>query len=89
MIISIFDEKSTMTTRQEHLDWCKEQALVYLDRDSAFYNVSNALTSMISDMRKHEETRKMLASEDVQFAIKVTMAETTHDSVKGFIKGFN
>ena len=39
--------------RQEHLDWCKTRALEYLDRG----DVSNAVTSMLSDLNKHEETQ--------------------------------
>jgi hypothetical protein len=40
-------------TREEHLKWCKERALEYARQDDA----SAALTSMVSDLSKHEETR--------------------------------
>jgi hypothetical protein len=39
-------------TRTEHLDWCKQRALDCVDRG----DLANALASMASDMRKHEET---------------------------------
>lgn len=40
-----------MTTRDEHLAWCKERALEYLP-DSP----SLALASLFSDLNKHPET---------------------------------
>lgn len=42
-----------MTSREEHLKWCKERAREYLDRG----DVVNAFASMSSDLGKHEETR--------------------------------
>lgn len=39
-------------TRAEHLVWCKERALAYLDRG----DLTNALASFGSDMHKHPET---------------------------------
>jgi len=40
-----------MRTREEHLAWCKEQALEYLNRG----DLQNAVTSMGSDLSKHPE----------------------------------
>lgn len=37
-------------TRAEHLQWCKDRALLYLPD-----NPDQAATSMISDLRKHPE----------------------------------
>jgi hypothetical protein len=37
--------------REEHLKWCKERALEYLDCG----DVANAIASMSSDLRKHED----------------------------------
>jgi Tfp pilus assembly protein PilF len=42
-----------MMTREEHLKRCKELALEYLEDG----DVRNAVTSMLSDMSKHPETR--------------------------------
>ena len=39
-------------TRAEHLQWCKDRALVYVDQG----NFSEALSSMISDLQKNHET---------------------------------
>jgi len=38
-------------TRKEHLDWCKERALKYVDDG----NLQQAYTSMTSDLSKHPE----------------------------------
>jgi hypothetical protein len=39
-------------TRAEHIAWCEQRALEYLDQDDA----ASAIASMISDMNKHPET---------------------------------
>ena len=41
-----------MKTRDEHLAWCKQRALEYLNQ----HDVRNAICSMMSDMKEHEET---------------------------------
>lgn len=41
-----------MKTREEHLAWCKQRALEYIDRGQ----INEGLTSMMSDMSKHPET---------------------------------
>jgi hypothetical protein len=38
--------------REEHLAWCKERALEYLDRGA----LADAVASMGSDLSKHAET---------------------------------
>ena len=40
-----------MRTREEHLEWCKERARVYLNEG----DLANAVASMASDMEKHPE----------------------------------
>ena len=39
-------------TRAEHLAWCKERALEYVDRG----DLAGAVASMMSDLQKHPET---------------------------------
>jgi hypothetical protein len=39
-------------TREEHLAWCKQRALEYLNKG----DVKNAIASMGSDLGKHPET---------------------------------
>ena len=40
-----------MRTRDEHLEWCKERARVYLDEG----DLANAVASMAGDMEQHPE----------------------------------
>ena len=40
-------------TKEEHLVWCKERALEYLVKGEIW----NAVTSMLSDLGKHPETK--------------------------------
>ncbi len=46
-------------TRQEHVDWCKKRALVYIENGE----MNDAWASMISDLRKHEETKEHMGIE--------------------------
>lgn len=41
-------------TRAEHLTWCKERALVYVQQG----DLAHAVASMTSDLQKHPETVK-------------------------------
>lgn len=41
-----------MKTRDEHLQWCKDRALAYVDAG----DLNNAVASMTSDLNKHPET---------------------------------
>lgn len=45
--------------RSEHLQWCKDRALKYVDAGDN----KNAFASFQSDMSKHEETNNHLALE--------------------------
>lgn len=40
-----------MRTRDEHLEWCKEQARYYLNQG----NPADAIASMLSDLKKHPD----------------------------------
>ena len=42
-----------MTTREEHLAWCKDRALEYVNSG----DITNAVASMGSDLNKHPGTR--------------------------------
>jgi hypothetical protein len=42
-------------TRDEHIRRCKQRALEYLNRGDC----ANAITSMLSDLSKHDETREL------------------------------
>lgn len=42
-----------MRTREEHLQWCKDRALEYWRAG----DLEKAFVSMLSDLKKHEETK--------------------------------
>lgn len=71
-------------TREEHLAWCKKRAHEYLDAG----DVQNAVTSMLSDLRKHPETEAssggILAVLGMQTAMSGDVVQARH-----FIDGFN
>lgn len=72
------------TTRAEHLSWCKQRALQYVDAgDNA-----QAFSSMAYDLGKHPETENHGA---IQLGMMMLMGghlESAHEMRK-FIKGFN
>lgn len=43
-------------TRKEHMEWCKERALLALDEEG----VAQAYASMTSDFTKHDETLELI-----------------------------
>lgn len=70
-------------TREEHLKWCKERALAYV-------NISpmEAFTSMASDLDKHDETKDHAG---VKLGLMLMMSGRLNerDEVIKFIEGFN
>lgn len=69
-------------TYDEHLAWCKQRALQYLDE----HNVRDAICSMMSDLNKHEETKKQSQS---ILALGILIA-TQNDEIEArrWIEGF-
>ncbi len=70
--------------RNEHMEWCKERALEYLDRG----DITNAWASMTSDLRKHPETADHPA---IDLGSNLFMSGNLSDteSMRHFIEGFN
>jgi hypothetical protein len=70
-------------TRTEHLQWCKDRANEYLNRG----DILNGVTSMLSDMEKHEGTKDV----NPMLAMMGIMAVTAGDlpAAKRFVDGFN
>lgn len=50
----IFTEPRPVMTRAEHMAWCKQRALQYVDAG----DLGQALDSLTSDLRKHPDTRE-------------------------------
>jgi hypothetical protein len=70
-------------TRAEHLQWAKDRALAYLP-DSP----REAVTSMLSDLGKHDETKRVLDGPIGMIGI-MEAAQGSVGSVRRFIEGFN
>jgi hypothetical protein len=72
------------TTRAEHLAWCKQRALEYVDAG----DLQGAFASMASDMNKHPET----ARSDVHvLGMGLLMGGhlSTPGDMRRWIEGFN
>lgn len=68
-----------MTTRAEHIRWCKKRALEYLPGQPR-----GAINSMLSDLGKHEDTVGMQ-----RLAFLLSMAiEMTPEAVRKWVEGF-
>jgi hypothetical protein len=73
-----------MTTRAEHLAFCKKRAHEYLARGE----VVNAVTSMLSDMSKHPETEIACKGALGMLAVSTIMSGSIEDA-RRYIDGFN
>lgn len=74
-------------TRKEHLEWCKQRALAYLE-PGPYYSVQDAHTSMISDLRKHPETENHVAIE-LGMMLSINGHLNDENRMREWITGFN
>lgn len=70
--------------RQEHLEWCKQRALEYVDNN----DLTNAYASMASDLQKHPET-EMHAGISLGMGLLMMKQLDTQEKMRKFIEGFN
>jgi hypothetical protein len=71
-----------MRTREEHIEWCKERAKEYLKEG----DIMNAITSMLSDLGEHPETRM---NNDYLTMLGMTIINNNDPrEAKRFIEGF-
>lgn len=70
--------------RSEHLDWCKKRAMECVDHG----DLNNAFASMLSDLRKHQETEDHPAIE-LGLMLKMGGHLSTSEKMREFIDGFN
>jgi hypothetical protein len=81
--MSEFEAGSNPRTREEHLEWCKQRARQYVK----YGHLEAAVTSMLSDLRKHPET------EDIGIAMGIMglfeAANGDRARVAAFIEGFH
>lgn len=73
-----------MTTRSEHIEWCKKRALEYVDKG----DIVNAYASMGSDMEKHPETANHPAI-NIGVQLMFIGRLSTPEEMRRFIEGFN
>lgn len=73
-----------ITTREEHLRWCKQRALRYLEDG----DLNNAVVSMGSDLSKHAETQPLVSNPYlVLLGVQHAMAYDAQ-GVRNWIEGF-
>ena len=73
-------------TRQEHLEWCKKRAMEYVERGELL----NGVTSMMSDLDKHPETKDMGGVLGMLGLLAAQQAQSgDRDGVIRYIRGFN
>ena len=70
-------------TREEHMAWCKQRALAYLPDDPM-----QALTSMMSDLDTHPETRSHTGHK-LTIALMMLGKLRTPAEARKHIEGFN
>lgn len=73
-----------MTTRSEHMAWCKQRALEILDDG----DISGAYQSMVSDLNKHPATLGHIGINLGMMMQLGGMLRTT-EQMRDFIIGFN
>lgn len=76
--------KETKLTRSEHLAWCKQRALQYIDKG----DINGAFTSMVSDLDKHDDTRGHHGC-TLGMGMLMTGALSRPEDMRRFIEGFN
>lgn len=73
-----------MKTREEHLAWCKQRALEYIDKG----DINEGIASMMSDMNKHDETRSPALQQLAAMMLLTGQLNSVHEARK-FINGYN
>lgn len=71
-------------TRAEHLAWCKQRALAYVEEG----DLNNAFASMVSDLNKHPETEGH-AGAQLGMMLLTGGQLSTPRQMREFIEGFN
>lgn len=74
-----------MTTRQEHLDWCKARALEYV----AAGDLHGAFTSMCSDVGKHPGTAMHETTNQLGLELFVAGQLDSPQQMRNWINGYN
>lgn len=70
-------------TRDEHMEWAKKRAREYLNAGDG----QQAVTSMLSDLGKHDETKGLVAGPLAMLGIMAAMGPLSE--ARRFVEGFN
>ena len=73
-----------MMTRDEHLEWATARALEYVNKN----DIPNALASMASDLRKHDDLATHVGI-DLGMMLLLSGNMRTSQDARKFIEGFN
>lgn len=71
--------------RAEHLQWCKTRAMEYVNKG----DLNQAVTSMLSDLSKHPETKASSEGICAQIGMMELMRGPTREGISKYIHGFN
>lgn len=71
-----------MTTRKQHVEWCKERALYELETNGA----TAAIASLASDFTKHEDTDTAVYA---MLCFSAAAMNNDIEATKAWIDGFN
>jgi hypothetical protein len=70
--------------RADHLQWCKDRAMKYVEAG----DFPDTIASMLSDLGKHPDTKSAGEGIGAQLGLVTLMTGPTRDSVTRFIQGF-
>lgn len=73
-----------MTTRREHVEWCKKRALEYCDKGG----LQMAFSSMSSDLQKHTETEGHTGTK-IGMQLLMSKQLSTVEQMRKYINDFN
>lgn len=73
-----------MTTRAEHIAWCKSRALAHAKQGE----LSQAVASMVGDLTKHDETIAVLSNPFVMGPGQAAAVAGDAEAVIHWIEGF-
>ncbi len=71
--------------RAEHLQWCKDRALAYVDEG----DLQGAFMSMCSDVLKHPDTKNHAAVNELGLQMWCASLLDTPDQMRNWINGYN
>lgn len=72
-------------TRADHLQWCKDRAIQYINAGE----LSQAFASMSSDITKHPETEHHISTNELGMMQLMGGLLSTPDKMREWILGYN